>query len=72
MGILTLNQDGKYVISSDRGITDAPTNTAAKGEAIRQLPSLDRQWLVVGQDGCHDLWHVGSRPTNTSKRITAA
>ena len=32
MGILTLGQDGKYVITSDRGITDAPTNSPPKGK----------------------------------------
>ncbi len=32
MGILTLDQDGKYVISSDRGITDAPMNRPPKGK----------------------------------------
>jgi hypothetical protein len=31
MGILTLQQDGKYVISSDRSITDAPVNRPPKG-----------------------------------------
>ena len=30
MGILTLQQDGKYVISSDRSITDAPLKRAQK------------------------------------------
>jgi hypothetical protein len=32
MGILTLQQDGKYVISSDRGMTDAPVNRPPKGK----------------------------------------
>ncbi len=32
MGILTLQQDGKYVISSDRSITDAPVNRPPKGK----------------------------------------
>jgi hypothetical protein len=32
MGILTLQQDGKYVISSDRGITDAPVSRPPKGK----------------------------------------
>jgi len=31
MGILTLQQGGKYVISSDRSMTDAPVNRAPKG-----------------------------------------
>ena len=31
MGILTLQQDGRYVISSDRGITDAPVSRPPKG-----------------------------------------
>jgi hypothetical protein len=30
MGILTLQQDGKYVISSDRSITDAPVSRPPK------------------------------------------
>lgn len=38
MGILTLQQDGKYVISSDRSITDAPVNRPPKGK-----PSGDYQ-----------------------------
>jgi hypothetical protein len=33
MGILTLQQDGKYVISSDRRMTDAPVNRPPKGKA---------------------------------------
>jgi len=32
MGILTLQQDGKYVISSDRSMTDAPVNRPPKGK----------------------------------------
>ena len=32
MGILTLEQDGKYVISSDRSISDAPVNRPPKGK----------------------------------------
>ena len=32
MGILTLKQDGKYVISSDRSITDAPIKKPPKGK----------------------------------------
>jgi hypothetical protein len=32
MGILTLQQDGKYVISSDRRMTDAPANRPPKGK----------------------------------------
>jgi hypothetical protein len=32
MGILTLQQDGKYVISSDRCVTDAPVNRPPKGK----------------------------------------
>jgi hypothetical protein len=31
MGILTLKQEGKYVISSDRSITDAPVSRPPKG-----------------------------------------
>jgi hypothetical protein len=38
MGILTLEQDGKYVISSDRRVTDAPVNRPPKGR-----PSGDYQ-----------------------------
>jgi hypothetical protein len=38
MGILTLQQDGKYVISSDRGMADAPVNRPPKGK-----PSGDYQ-----------------------------
>jgi hypothetical protein len=38
MGILTLEQDGKYVISSDRSITDPPVNRPPKG-----VPSGDYQ-----------------------------
>ena len=51
MGILTLKQDGKYVISSDRGITDAPVNRPPKGK-----PSGDYQvwtgdsWSLVKAD----------------------
>ena len=30
MGILTLQQDGRYVISSDRSTTDAPVKKAPK------------------------------------------
>jgi hypothetical protein len=32
MGILTLQQDGKYIISSDRSITDAPVGRPPKGK----------------------------------------
>jgi hypothetical protein len=32
MGILTLEQGGKYVISSDRSMTDAPVNRPPKGK----------------------------------------
>jgi hypothetical protein len=32
MGILTLQQDGKYVISSDRSMADAPVNRPPKGK----------------------------------------
>ena len=32
MGILTLQQDGKYIISSDRIMTDAPVNRPPKGK----------------------------------------
>jgi hypothetical protein len=32
MGILTQEQDGKYVISSDRSITDAPVSRPPKGK----------------------------------------
>jgi hypothetical protein len=32
MGILTLAQDGKYVISSDRDMGDAPVNRPPKGK----------------------------------------
>ncbi len=32
MGILTLLQDGKYVISSDRSITAAPVSRPPKGK----------------------------------------
>ncbi len=32
MGILTLQQSGKYVISSDRSMTDAPVNRPPKGK----------------------------------------
>jgi hypothetical protein len=32
VGILTLQQDGKYVISSDRCITDAPVSRPPKGK----------------------------------------
>ncbi|MFN0197938.1 MAG: hypothetical protein ACKVT0_14425 [Planctomycetaceae bacterium] len=32
MGILTLQQDGKFVISSDRIITDAPVSRPPKGK----------------------------------------
>ena len=51
MGILTLQQDGKYVISSDRSITDAPVNRPPKGK-----PSGDYQvwtgdsWSLVKID----------------------
>jgi hypothetical protein len=51
MGILTLQQDGKYVISSDRNITDAPVNRPPKGR-----PSGDYQvwtgnsWSFVKTD----------------------
>ena len=38
MGILTLQQDEKFVISSDRSITDAPVNRPPKG-----TPSDDYQ-----------------------------
>ena len=31
MGILTLQQDGKFVITSDRSMTDAPVNKPPKG-----------------------------------------
>jgi hypothetical protein len=51
MGILTLQQDGKYVISSDRSITDPPVNRPPKGG-----PSSDYQvwtgehWSLVKTD----------------------
>ena len=51
MGILTLQQDGKFVISSDRSITDAPVNRPPKGP-----PSGDYQvwtgdsWSLVKTD----------------------
>jgi hypothetical protein len=51
MGILTLQQDGRYVISSDRNITDAPVNRPPKGR-----PSSDYQvwtgsiWSLVKTD----------------------
>jgi hypothetical protein len=51
MGILTLQQDGKYVISSDRSITDAPVSRPPKGR-----PSGDYQvwtgdsWSLVKTD----------------------
>jgi hypothetical protein len=51
MGILTLQQDGKYVISSDRSITDAPVSRPPKGK-----PSTDYQvwmgdsWSLVKTD----------------------
>jgi hypothetical protein len=51
MGILTLEQDGKYVISSDRSITDAPVNRPPKGR-----PSTNYQvwtgdsWSLVKTD----------------------
>jgi hypothetical protein len=51
MGILTLQQDGKYVISSDRSITDAPVNRPPKWR-----PSSDYQvwagdrWSLVKTD----------------------
>lgn len=32
MGIQTLRQGGDYVISSDRGMADAPTNRPPKGK----------------------------------------
>jgi hypothetical protein len=32
---LTLEQDGKFVISSDRGITDAPVSRPPKGKPTR-------------------------------------
>jgi hypothetical protein len=32
MGILTLQQDGKYIVSSDRSMTDAPVNRPPKGK----------------------------------------
>jgi len=34
MGILTLEQGGKYVISSDRLVTDAPVNRPPKGRPL--------------------------------------
>ena len=51
MGILTLQQDGKYVISSDRSITDSPVNRPPK-----RRPSGDYQvwtgdgWSLVKTD----------------------
>ncbi len=51
MGILTLQQDGKYVISSDRCVTDAPVSRPPKGK-----PSGDYQvwtgdcWSLVKAD----------------------
>ena len=38
MGILTLQQEGKYVITSDRSMADAPRNKPPKGR-----PSGDYQ-----------------------------
>jgi hypothetical protein len=44
MGILTLQQGEKYVISSDRCMTDAPVNRPPKGK-----PSADYQvWTGDG------------------------
>ena len=51
MGILTLQQGGKYVISSDRSMSDAPVNRPPKGR-----PSGDYQvwtgdtWSLVKAD----------------------
>jgi len=51
MGILTLEQDGKYVISSDRGMGDAPVNRPPKGKvsANYQVWSGDG-WTEVQAD----------------------
>lgn len=51
MGILTLQLDGKYVVSSDRCVTDAPVNRPPKGR-----PSADNliwtgsAWSAVKTD----------------------
>jgi len=51
MGILTLRQDGGYVITSDRSMTDAPVKRAPKGK-----PSVNYQvwtgvsWSLVKTD----------------------
>ena len=51
MGILTLQQDGKYIVSSDRSMTDAPVNRPPKS-----TPSGEYQvwtgdsWSLVKSD----------------------
>jgi hypothetical protein len=51
MGILTLKQDGKYVISSDRSITDAPVNRPPKGKPSEhyQIWTANRWSLVKSE-----------------------
>ena len=51
MGILPLQQDGKYVIASDRGMTDAPVNRPPKGKPFGdyQVWTGDR-WSLVKTD----------------------
>ena len=51
MGILTLQQGEKYVISSDRNMTDAPVNRPPKGRPSGnyQVWTGD-QWSLVKTD----------------------
>jgi hypothetical protein len=54
MGILTLQQDGKYVITSDRNMTDAPVNRPPKGKP----------------QGDYEVWTGSSWSTQKSEALT--
>jgi len=49
MGILTLEQGGKYAISSDRSITDTPVNRPPKGKVSDNYEVWTGQGWSVGQ-----------------------
>lgn len=50
MGILTQRQNEKYVISSDRSITDAPVNRPPKGPSSDYQVWTGDSWSLVKTD----------------------